>query len=244
MRLALISDIHSNLEALLAVRGELSRLGVDRIYCLGDVVGYGASPNECCAVVRELAAVTLLGNHDAAAAGRIDYSYYYEGARHALDWTVSRLLPEHQAWLAGLPHVHRDGDAVGISHGSPVEPEAYEYLFALEQAWELLPHAAGLPEVSFVGHSHLPRAFALAGDAVHDVGAPRIAVKRGVRYLVSVGSVGQPRDGDRRACFVVYDTEARELVFHRVEYDVEAAAQKIFDADLSLKFGRRLRDGV
>ena len=244
MRLALISDVHSNLEALLAVRAELSRLGVDRVHCLGDVVGYGASPNECCAAIRELASVTLLGNHDAAVSGRMDYSYYYEGARHALDWTVSRLDPEHHAWLAGLPHVHRDGDAVGLSHGSPLDPEAYEYVFALEQARELAPHAPAMPEVTFIGHSHLPRAFAFAGGEAHDVLAPRIPVKRGVRYLVSVGSVGQPRDGDPRSCFVVYDTDARELSFHRVEYDVERAAQKIFDADLSLNFGRRLRDGV
>jgi diadenosine tetraphosphatase ApaH/serine/threonine PP2A family protein phosphatase len=207
------------------------------------VVGYGASPNECCAVVRELAAVTLLGNHDAAVAGRMDYASYYEGARHALDWTVSRLAPEHLAWLAGLPHVHRDGDAFGLSHGSPLVPEDYEYLYELDHARELLPLAAALPEVTFFGHSHLPRAFALAGGQVHDVLAPRIPVKRGVRYLVSVGSVGQPRDLDPRACFAVYDTEAREIAFHRVGYDVEAAAQKIFDADLFLDFGRRLFQG-
>lgn len=244
MRLALVSDIHSNLEALVAVREELSRLEVDRIFCLGDVVGYGASPNECCAAIRELAEGTILGNHDAAVAGRIDYSHYYENARHALDWTVSQLDPDHRVWLAGLPQVRWAGDGVGLSHGSPLAPEAYRYVFTLDQARELAPHTSGLPQVTFIGHSHLPRVFAFAGGETFHVSSAQISLKPKVKYLVSVGSVGQPRDGDPRSCFVVYDTDVRELAFHRVAYDVERAVQKIFDAGLTESFGRRLREGV
>ena len=244
MRLALISAVHSNLEALLAVREELRHLRVDRVCCLGDVVGYGASPNECTAAVRELCEVTILGNHDAAVAGRMEYGFYYEAARHALDWTAARIDPAQRTWLAGLPFVHREGDAYGLCHGSPLEPEAYEYVYEPEHAEALIPLAAALPEVTFVGHSHLCRGYALAGGEVHDVLAPRIPVKRGVRYLVSVGSVGQPRDGDSRACFAVYDTDAREIVFHRVSYDVQASARKIFEADLALYFGERLFRGL
>ena len=244
MRIGILTDIHSNLEALTEVLAAVRRLQPDLLMCLGDVVGYGASPNECCALVRETCAVTLLGNHDAAVAGRMDYGFYYDAARHALDWTASRLEPEHLDWLRGLPYAHAIGSA-GFSHGNPLDPEAYEYVFALEQAYELLPHLDRLPEVSFIGHSHLCKVFALhAGDEVHEVLASRFSLRRGYRYVVSAGSVGQPRDCDNRAGFVFCDTETRTVEFHRVPYDVEASAQKIFDADLALNFGRRLFLGL
>jgi diadenosine tetraphosphatase ApaH/serine/threonine PP2A family protein phosphatase len=244
MRIAILSDIHSNLEALTEALALLDRERPDRIVCLGDVVGYGASVNECCALVRQRAEVTLLGNHDAAVSGRMDYSFYYDAARHALDWTASRIDGEHLEWLRGLPFTHRDGD-VSFSHGSPVDPESYEYVFALEQALDLVPHRADLAEVSFIGHSHLCKTFALGpGGDVTEVVSNRFGLRKGYKYVVSVGSVGQPRDCDNRACFVVYDTGKREVTFHRVAYDIETAAQKIFDADLALNFGKRLFLGV
>jgi len=243
LRIGIFSDVHSNLEALTAVRAALDELRCDTLVCLGDVVGYGASANECCELVREMAAVTLLGNHDAAVAGRMDYSYYYEAARLALDWTRDRLTEENRAWLQGLPYVHRIGD-VGFSHGSPLEPEAYEYIFAEHQAAELFPVLEELAHITFIGHSHLCRAFALGDGEVHDVVAQRFVVRPGYRYVCSVGSVGQPRDHDNRACFVTYDSERRQVQYHRVEYDIEASAKKIFDANLSPSFGRRLFRGV
>lgn len=243
MRIGIISDVHSNIEALGEVQKELARLDCDRLVCLGDVVGYGASPNECCDIIRDLAEVTLLGNHDAAVAGRMDYSFYYEAARHALDWSASRLSGDNSAWLRSLPYTYRIGDT-GFCHGSPLDPESYEYIFALEQARELVPHLADLPEITFIGHSHLCKAFAMGGGEVHDVVAQRFAVRKGYKYICSVGSVGQPRDYDNRSCFVVYDTVAREVEYHRVEYDIEQSAQRIFDADLALNFGKRLFLGV
>jgi len=244
MRIGIISDIHSNLEALTAVLAVLERQRPDRVMCLGDVVGYGASVNECCALVRKTAEVTLLGNHDAAVAGRMDYSFYYDAARHALDWTASRIDPDHLEWLRSLPYGHRI-EHVGLTHGNPVDPEAYAYVFALEQARELLPHLESLADVNFIGHSHLCKAFALdqKGD-VTEVVATRFGLRRGYKYVISVGSVGQPRDCDNRACFVTYDTEERVVEYHRVPYDIEASAQKIFDADLALNFGKRLFLGV
>jgi diadenosine tetraphosphatase ApaH/serine/threonine PP2A family protein phosphatase len=244
MRIGIISDIHSNLEALREVIAALERLRPDRVLCLGDVVGYGASVNECCELVRKVAEVTLLGNHDAAVSGRMDYGFYYDAARHALDWTASRIDPDHLEWLRSLPYVHRIGE-VGFTHGNPVLPEAYEYVFALEQAKELVPHYATLADVNFIGHSHLCKAFAVnqAGD-VTEVVATRFGLRRGYKYVISVGSVGQPRDCDNRACFVLYDSEARSVEYHRVAYDIEASAQKIFDADLALNFGKRLFLGV
>jgi diadenosine tetraphosphatase ApaH/serine/threonine PP2A family protein phosphatase len=244
MRIGIISDVHSNLEALTATLEAMERLKPDRVVCLGDVVGYGASVNECCSAVRKVAEVTLLGNHDAAVSGRMDYSFYYDAARHALDWTASRIENEHMEWLRSLPYTHRI-DEIGFSHGNPVDPQAYEYVFAQEQARELVPHLDALQEINFIGHSHLCKAFALhpAGD-VNEVVAQKFGLRRGYKYVVSVGSVGQPRDCDNRAGFVTFDTELRIVEFHRVPYDIEAAAQKIFDADLALNFGKRLFLGV
>jgi diadenosine tetraphosphatase ApaH/serine/threonine PP2A family protein phosphatase len=244
MRIGIISDIHANLEALTQSLAALERHRPDRVVCLGDVVGYGASVNECCGLVRKVAEVTLLGNHDAAVSGRMDYSFYYDAARHALDWTASRIDADHLEWLRSLPYRHRIDD-VQFSHGNPLNAEAYEYVFAIEQARELLPHVADLAEVNFVGHSHLCKTFALhpGGDCT-EVVATRFGIRRGYKYVVSVGSVGQPRDCDNRACFVTYDTDERVVEFHRVPYDIETSAQKIFDADLALNFGKRLFLGV
>jgi diadenosine tetraphosphatase ApaH/serine/threonine PP2A family protein phosphatase len=244
MRIAILSDIHANLEALTETLAVLDQERPDRVVCLGDVVGYGASVNPCCDLIRQRAQVTLLGNHDAAVAGRMDYSFYYEAARHALDWTASRIEPAHLEWLRGLPLAHREGE-VSFSHGSPVDPEAFEYVFAAEQARELGPHVRGLANVSFIGHSHLCKTFALhPSGEVNEVVATRYALRKGYKYVISVGSVGQPRDCDNRACFVLYDTVRREVEYRRVPYDIEASAQKIFDADLALNFGKRLFLGV
>jgi diadenosine tetraphosphatase ApaH/serine/threonine PP2A family protein phosphatase len=244
MRIGIFSDVHGNLEALVEVEAALRRSGVERVICLGDVVGYGASPNPCCARVRALSSVTLLGNHDAAVSGRMDYAYYYEAARQALDWTAAQLQTEHVAWLRSLPYTHRQDD-VAFSHGSPIAPGEYDYVFALEQARDLAAHFERLAPVTFIGHSHLCKSFAYARDGeVSDVGAPRMKLDPERKYLVSVGSVGQPRDYDNRACYVIYDTEARAVEYHRVAYDIEAAAQRIFDADLAANFGKRLFLGV
>ena len=243
MRIAIISDIHSNIEALSEVLKAMERQKVDRVVSLGDIVGYGASPNPCCDLVRSVTEITLLGNHDAAVAGRMDYSFYYDAARHALDWTANTLTEENVEWLKGLPYTYRIGE-VGFCHGSPIEPRAYEYIFALEQVKDIMSEVADLPEVTFIGHSHLCKAFAIGNGEVNDVVAQKFGIRKGYKYIISVGSVGQPRDFDNRACFVICDTSARTVEYVRVEYDIESAAQKIFDADLALNFGQRLFRGV
>lgn len=244
MRIAILSDIHANIEALGEVEAAVQRLQVDRVVCLGDVIGYGASPRACCDRIRRLAQTTLLGNHDAAACGRMDYEYYYEAARTVLDWTVKELQPAQLTWLRSLPYTERLDDVV-FSHGSPIEPAAFDYVFALEQAAELLPHYEELASVTFIGHSHLCKSFALALDGtVEDVSARRIVLSPGRKYIVTAGSVGQPRDSDCRACFVVYDTETRVVDYYRVAYDIKSAAQRIYEAGLARNFGRRLFLGV
>ena len=244
MRIAIFSDVHANLEALVAVDRALAALRPDRLVCLGDVVGYGASPGACLARVRAMGALTMLGNHDAAAAGLMDYRYYYDEARSALDWTARQLGPEEIGWLRSLPYAQVEA-SVGFSHGSPVAPAEYEYVFAIEQARELAPHFDALPAVSFMGHSHLCKAFALdPRGAVEQFTGGRIDLDDRRKYVVSVGSVGQPRDYDNRACFVLFDAERRVVEYHRVCYDIASAAQKIFEAPLALNFGKRLFLGV
>jgi diadenosine tetraphosphatase ApaH/serine/threonine PP2A family protein phosphatase len=244
MRLAILSDVHANLEALLEVEAEVGRLGVDAVCCLGDVVGYGASPGPVCDRIRALGGPALLGNHDAAAAGRMDYAYYYEAARRALDWTAGQLSPEQLGWIRGLPYDATFG-GVGLCHGSPLDPPEYEYLLAVEQARALLPAWPRLPPVTFVGHSHLCRAFALARDGrVEDVSARRLELDPELKYVLSVGSVGQPRDYDNRACFVTYDGGRGLVEYHRVAYDIAASAGRILAAPLARNFAKRLFLGV
>jgi len=245
MRIAIFSDIHGNLEALEAVLAAYATMKVDRYICLGDVVGYGAQPDECCTRVREVAALTVLGNHDAAVAGRMDYSYYYNAARHALDWCRARLSQDNMEWLQALPYQRDEqGFSIRYTHGSPVAPEEYSYVFALEQAREILPIRETLAEANFIGHSHLKKSFALGADDAHDIVAPRFGIREGHQYIITVGSVGQPRDHDPRACCGLYDTEARTYEYVQVDYDIESAAQKIFDAELALNFGKRLFFGI
>lgn len=243
MRLGIFSDIHSNLEALEAIVEAYKGMSIDKYICLGDVVGYGANPNECCDIVKEFAEVVVLGNHDAAVSGRMEYSYYYDAAREALDWCAAQLTEENRKWLNGLPYLHFLDDMC-FSHGNPLCPEEFEYIFTIDQASELLPRLDKIAQVNFIGHSHLTKSFALSPGEVNEVVARRFGLRRHRKYVITDGSVGQPRDYDSRACCTVFDTETRVFEYHRSEYDVETAAKKIFEAELAVNFGKRLFLGV
>ena len=245
MRLGIFSDVHANIEALSAVVEAYKTENIDQYYCLGDVVGYGASPNECADIIREMAEATILGNHDAAVAGRMDYSYYYEAARNALDLHASVLSDANMLWLRGLPYKQELTDCgVTLCHGSPLRLEEFEYIFAPEQARECLSIWDELADLTLIGHSHLCKVFALRPGEVEELPARRFQLEKGYRYIVSVGSVGQPRDYDNRASYTLFDTEKREFDFKRVEYDIESAASKIFESNLERNFGHRLFIGV
>ncbi len=245
MRIGLLSDIHANYEALSAVLHAFKSEGIDRYYCLGDTVGYGGSPNECAVLVRNIVTATILGNHDAAVAGRMDYSYYYEAAREALDVHCRLLTPDNMDWLKELPYSHKvEGTNVELCHGSPVRLEEFEYIFAPEQAEECLPMWDQLSHLTLIGHSHLCKVFALTQFNVTELPAQDLTLDPTLKYIISVGSVGQPRDGDNRASYTLFDSETSRFEFKRIEYDVEAASGKVFNNNLERNFGNRLYIGA
>jgi predicted phosphodiesterase len=245
MRLGIFSDIHANLEALQAVLTAYENEKIDRFLCAGDVVGYGASPNECVELVRETTTEVVLGNHDAAVSGIMDYSYYYDAARRVLDLHANSLTADGMAWLSNLPYSRRYPDlGVRLCHGSPIEEREFDYIFAPEQAFSLLPFYPLLDQITFIGHSHLCRVFALTPTTVEEIAAKQFYVDRERKFVISVGSIGQPRDYDNRASYTTYDTDTKRFEFKRIEYDIETAAEKVLRAKLERNFAHRLYIGV
>jgi len=245
MRFGIFSDTHANLEALSAVLEAYRKENIDVYHCLGDTVGYGGSPNECADLVRETAKCTILGNHDAAVAGRMDYSYYYEAARHALDAHAAMLSAENMTWLKSLPYqVMLEEEKVLLCHGSPVRLEEFEYIFAPEQARECLAIYEKIGHITLIGHSHLCKVFALTKTTVEELPSADFELEEDKKYIVSVGSVGQPRDFDNRASYTVYDSKKKRFEFKRIEYDIELAADKVLRARLERNFAHRLFIGV
>ncbi len=237
--IAVISDIHANLPALEAVLAHADAQGAERIVCLGDVVGYNASPAACVDLLRAREGlVCLLGNHDAMASGLDDLRGINPMAHKAMSWTREQLDDDRRAWLAGLPLRHDDGPAVYV-HASLHGTREWEYVRSPEAAARCLDALDGA--VCFVGHSHIPGAWVRDADGVRAVSDDAVSVDPSGKLLVNVGSVGQPRDGDRRACYVIYDQKAGTVVRHRVEYDAAAACSAIIAAGLPEALADRLR---
>ncbi len=242
MRYGIISDVHANLEALTAVAEALARSEVDRIVCAGDIVGYGADPCGCIDRMRSLGVLTAAGNHDRACIGRLETAYFNDAARAAVEWTSRVLREEDGRYLASLNLVENVGEKFTLVHGTLSSPEEFDYLldyFAVASSFSLLTRPVG-----FVGHSHVPIAFYLRPDGnIAYFHKPKIILEKGNKYFVNVGSVGQPRDGDRRAAYAVYDDEAGVVEIKRVEYDVAGAQEKIIRAGLPEFLAQRLAVG-
>ena len=244
MRFAIISDIHANIQALEQVLARCEQLEVDEIICLGDVVGYGGNPNECCELLREHCTVCLMGNHDAATVGVMDADYYYDSARRVLYWSRETLTEENFKWLYSLPYSHQRPELdLGFYHAAPILPSSFYYVVRNEEAETLTRMKNGLFGHNFIGHSHLTTTYEYNGKKVRDVTGNYDYIK-GRKYLTNVGSVGQPRDRNPDACFVVFDTDSKGMEHVRVPYDVQTAAQRIRDVGHDEKFARRLALGV
>lgn len=245
MRIAALSDIHANLHAFEAVLAEIDKDPPDQIWCLGDIVGYGANPNECTALAEERADLCIAGNHDLAALGTLDISSFSPAAAEAAIWTREQLSDEARAYLESLEPSDPSRE-VAVYHASPRDP-VWEYVLWPEQAGECIASQAS--RIAMVGHSHVALCFRAddGGDVDATEGAQVAAgttldVSEG-RWLLNPGSVGQPRDGDPRAAWLTLDTEAWTAAYARVEYPVDEAADAISKAGLPEHLGRRLAIG-
>lgn len=232
MRLAILSDIHSNLPALEAVLEEIDTEGVDEILCLGDVVGYCADPGPCIDLVRDRCAATVLGNHDLAVLDGSGIEYLPVNGQVAAEHNSMAISDAQRSWLAALPllEVHA---SVTCAHASPQYPERWMRIESFFVAQEQFRHFE--TEVCFVGHTHLP------GVLSEKLGVLR--PRPGHRFIINVGSVGQPRDGDPRACVAFFDTETFELDLRRVPYNVDRTAQRIREEGLPESLAKRLEKG-
>lgn len=246
MRVAAITDIHANLPALEAVLGAIDGAEIDEIWCLGDVVGYGAEPDECADLVRERCAICLVGNHDLAVLGALDIGAFSEAAAAGVAWTRENVAERTLAMLRGLDAAGERED-VALFHASPRDP-IWEYVLSAEQADACLD--AQRRRIALIGHSHVSLFFARPdpdepGEEIRgaqasdgtllDLGADR--------WLINPGSVGQPRDGDPRAAWLELDTSEWTARFHRVGYDIERAAAAISAAGLPRRLAERLQVG-
>ena len=232
MRLALISDVHANLEALEAVLSVIDERAPDAAYCAGDVVGYGADPAACLHLVRERCDGVVLGNHDEAVGGDPDEGFLPQGGRKVAHRHHEQLSDDERAYLRDLPPT-LEAHGCTFVHATPDEPRAWRRLDSHTVAKEQFAHFD--TDVCFVGHTHRPA-----------VMADRLGVLRvrpGHRYLINVGSVGQPRDQNPRACVAFFDTDTFDYDLERVPYDTERAADKICEASLPDQLAQRLYRG-
>lgn len=244
MKLAIISDIHANLPALEAVLADIRSENPHRIVCLGDIVGYGASPNECCELVREAKVIAVRGNHDLVAVQEGGERWFTPEARECILWTREVLDERNHSMFQHLPDV-RQVERVTLCHGSLVDPD--EYVYSWRQA---LSSFSRLPtHVGFLGHTHCASWFYHESDPPRGDGEMKsdggtLKVNLDGHYLVNPGGVGQPRDSNPRAAYALYDDQVEEIEFRRVEYDVEAAAMAIVDAGLPRGMAARLFHGL
>jgi predicted phosphodiesterase len=237
---AIIGDVHSNSEALEAVLEAIKRDKADALLCVGDVVGYGAEPGRCIKIVREATNTIVAGNHDYGAVNKTDIEYFNPEAREAVLWTSRQLSQEESQYLSNLPLVV-EKDNLTLVHGSLHIPELFTYIRTFYDA-ELC--FRGLKnEVCFVGHSHVPVAIVRDGT-IKAIADPEVSLLKSSKAIINVGSVGQPRDRNPKACYVLYDTEKKLVKFRRVEYDIVKTSAKIIKAGLPVFNAERIRWGI
>lgn len=233
MRIAILSDIHSNLQSLTKAFSIIDELKVDKVYCLGDIVGYGGNPNECLSLVRKRAAACVLGNHDLGAIDTSQAEYFTRPGRTAAQWTNSVLSDDNKDFLSKLPYRAQVGQLT-LVHANPAEPTEWTYITSLEDAALQFPHFE--TDLCFIGHTHIP---SVCGEDLKT-----FQLKKGVRSLVNVGSVGQPRDGNPQLSFGMLDTEVWNCEIIRVDYDIRGAADAILKNGLPPFLADRLFKGI
>ena len=242
MKYLIFSDIHGNLEALEAVLTYGAGIKAGFHICLGDILGYGANPNECVETIRRLPNYACVkGNHDAAVIDPAERSFFHSVALEGVYYTEAALTDENREFISNLPYTYSSDGLFLAVHASPYKPESWEYILdqgGAKRAFGVMSH-----QVGFVGHSHTPAVFSDDGRAERLVSDNRINIEEGIKYLINVGSVGQPRDGNPDASFAVFDDETLSVKAVRVPYDNKKAAEKILKAGLPPVLAERLLVG-
>jgi diadenosine tetraphosphatase ApaH/serine/threonine PP2A family protein phosphatase len=241
MRIAVLSDVHSNLEALLAVLHACNNEQINEYICLGDIVGYGADPNDCVSLIHDLTTHIVAGNHDHGVCELTNIVYFNDVAQKAIEWSKQVMDKKHIRFLASLPLVIEHRDIVFV-HAAPSFPDSWNYILSMNDAMREFGFFE--QQCCFVGHSHQPVVFSLNDE--NEIGSSideSLGCVKNKRYIINAGSVGQPRDGDPRACFVIYDTEKKQITFRRVSYNIGACQEKIMIAGLPPFLAQRLEVG-
>jgi len=238
MRYAVLGDVHSNLEALNEVLGALKKESIDEYLCVGDVVGYNADPKDCIKIIKPRCKKIVAGNHDWGCVGKFRLDWFRDLAKEAIAWTTLLLDDAEQEFLSNLELIYEFQNFT-LVHSSLFEPEEFHYFTNLDYAMKSF--AVLKTQICFLGHTHKPMVYIM--DEKGEVSCcfeQRTNLEENKRYIVNVGSVGQPRDGNTRACFCIYDTQDKSIEFRRVEYDFRRTQDKIRATDLPQALALRL----
>ena len=239
-RIAILGDIHANLEALTTVLDDCSAQGVDEYLCTGDVVGYNACPHECLDIIREIGCPVMMGNHDYYVSREMDLSDFNPHAAYVVEWTRAQLNAEELQWLASLPF-QKTVKGVSLVHATNDTPASFGYVFDNLQADANFINQK--TPVCFHGHTHCPMIYEKSMQGVARIDPQNFKLVAGRKYFINVGSIGQPRDGDPRATYVIYDNVAKIVEFRRLEYDIASAQARIRAAGLPERLAERLQYG-
>jgi len=241
MRYGIFSDIHSNLEALDAVITAYKKESIDKYLCIGDAIGYAANPKECIEKIKKLAMITVAGNHDWAAVNMFSIEYFNPVAQEAILWTRRNLDDKSKNFLETLKLVYKNEDLT-LAHGTLDNPQEFHYMtdgYIAEESFRLLDAS-----VCFVAHTHVAGMFIKGEDnCVYYKEESSTDLKVRNKYIINVGSVGQPRDGNPQAAYCIYDTQKKQIQIKRASYDIETARDKIIKAGLPRFLGDRLLVG-
>ncbi|MDP2939377.1 MAG: metallophosphoesterase family protein [Candidatus Omnitrophota bacterium] len=240
MRYGIFSDIHSNLQAMEAVLESYLKENIDKYFCVGDIVGYAANPIECLDWVRKLNPVIVAGNHDWAVADLFDMEYFNPIAKQAVLWTKEVLGEKEKSFLGNLPMVFED-ENFSLVHGTLDNPQDFDYLtneFIAKRTFAFMKN-----NLLFVGHTHVAGIFIEDGGSISYFEEESIKLTSNKRYIVNVGSIGQPRDGNPRPSFCIFDTNTKVLETRRINYNIQEAKKRIIEAGLPSYLAERLSIG-
>ena len=240
MKFAILSDIHSNLEALKVVLDHAKQQQCTHYVCLGDVVGYGPNPKECLSIVRELDCPVVMGNHDEYCAGDMDLTGFNPMASDAIKWTRQQLTEEERTWLRNLKYV-RNVESFTMVHATLDLPERWAYVFDRLAAQSSFNYQH--TPVCFNGHTHVPVAFVRGPGGIQGGLYTKIKIEVGRKYFINVGSIGQPRDRNPKSSYVIFDLDENVIEIHRLDYDIATVQKKIHAAGLPASLADRLAQG-